>query len=312
MGAAGPYKLAPSPRRGVSGSRGAPAAPLPASSARRAGPDTDGRQRGTRAAAGERTEETSVVVSRCSSWCCASRNGCVEKCQHFLARKDEGILKRDPCQQKLGDQHRNLRLPRDRNTAAEWYLRSDGAQRPQDRSRELQDGRRRAVPGAGAGRAEAPRDLQERAAAVLAAASCSQAPSNSRCARQLVGRFEARSEERWINTESQLWCSCPSKICSCRAHPGSPRSTAEMEPEREPRGELPFPGCSPSLKVTPRLFGDVFISSFPLLQSLLDLKLFPSPSATHHSHFKDGNDSFPVISPLETPWGSVPGNEGNL
>lgn len=113
----------------------------------------------------------------------------MEKCQHFLARKDEGILKRDPCQQKLGDQHRNLHLPRDRNTAAERYLRSDGGQRPRGRSRELQDGRRGAVPGAGTGRAEAPGDLQEQAAAVLTAASCSQAPSNSQCARQLVRRY---------------------------------------------------------------------------------------------------------------------------
>lgn len=196
--------------------------------------------RGTRAAAGERTEEASVVVSRCSSWCCASRNGCVEKCQHFLARKDEGILKRDPCQQKLGDQHRNVHLPRDRNTAAERYLRSAGGQRPQGRSRELQDGRRGAVPRAGTGRAEAPGDLQERAAAVLAAASCSLKQPMCQAARQEV------SEERWIKMESQLWCSCPSKICSCRAHPGSPRSRAEMEPEREPHGELPFPGCSPT------------------------------------------------------------------
>lgn len=35
----------------------------------------------------------------------------MEKRQHFLAQKDEGTLKRDPCRQKLWDQHYDLHEP---------------------------------------------------------------------------------------------------------------------------------------------------------------------------------------------------------
>lgn len=35
----------------------------------------------------------------------------MEKRQHFLAQRDEGILKWDPHRQKLGDQHYNLHEP---------------------------------------------------------------------------------------------------------------------------------------------------------------------------------------------------------
>lgn len=56
-----------------------------------------------------------------------------------------------------------------------------------------------------------------------------------------------------------------------------------------------------SLKVTSQKYRDAFISPFPLFLLLLDLKFFSSPSATQQLYFKEGSDSFSLISPAEAP-----------